>query len=126
MKITKSKLSNLIKEELTALLKEDGSGYSWGMRPPSRDDDVSAEDAAHDEGIQEFIYKYVQANSHDGPLSFNDILALTEPKDGEDEYIGLVDEWEDILRGVLEVLTLQDEISIIHDNPNVEPLFTIA
>jgi hypothetical protein len=126
MKITKSKLSNLIKEELTALLKEDGSGYSWGMRPPSRDDDVSAEDAAHDEGIQEFIYNQVQDNSHDGPLSFNDIFALTEPQDGEDEYIGLVDEWEDILRGVLEVLTLQDEISIIHDNPNVEPLFTIA
>jgi hypothetical protein len=125
MKITKSKLAQIIQEELKATLSEDGSGYSWGMRPPPKDG-PSVDEAAADSGVQQMIYDYIEDNLENGPLSLDNILTLTQPT-ADDAYAPLEDIWEEVLEAAIEELELAEEIVRVQDwnDPSSLPRWTI-
>ena len=124
-KITKSKLAQIIKEELKATLSEDGSGYSWGMRPPPKAE-PSVDEAAADSGVQQMIYDYIEDNLENGPLSLDNILTLTQPT-ADDAYASLEDIWEEVLEAAIEELELAEEIVRVQDwnDPSSLPRWTI-
>jgi hypothetical protein len=124
-KITKSKLAQIIQEELKATLSEDGSGYSWGMRPPPKAE-PSVDEAAADSGVQQMIYDYIEDNLENGPLSLDNILTLTQPT-ADDAYAPLEDIWEEVLEAAIEELELAEEIVRVQDwnDPSSLPRWTI-
>ncbi len=106
-------------------LEEDGSGYSWGMRPPPKAE-PSVDEAAADSGVQQMIYDYIEDNLENGPLSLDDILTLTQPT-YDDEYAPLEDIWEEVLEAAIEELELAEEIVRVQDwnDPSSLPRWTI-
>ena len=110
---------------LSGGLDEDGSGYSWGMRPPPKAE-PSVDEAAADSGVQQMIYDYIEDNLENGPLSLDDILTLTQPT-YDDEYAPLEDIWEEVLEAAIEELELAEEIVRVQDwnDPSSLPRWTI-
>jgi len=124
-KITKSKLAQIVQEEMSNVLEEDGSGYSWGMRPPPKAE-PSVDEAAADSGVQQMIYDYIEDNLENGPLSLDNILTLTQPT-ADDAYAQLEDIWEEVLEAAIEELELAEEIVRVQDwnDPSSLPRWTI-
>ena len=116
-KITKSKLAQIVQEELQATLNE--YGY---------DEEVDPEEAGQNEGIQEYIYDQIADNLDNGPLDRDDIFALTEPG-YESPHEHLVDQWKEILDAALHEMSEADErsdyrIEKSHDTMTGEPYYS--
>jgi hypothetical protein len=109
-KITKSKLAQIIKEELKAVLSES---------------DVDPVEAGQDEDIQEMIYQQIADNLQDGPLPADSIFSLTEPE-YESPYEHLADQWEDILAAALHEMSEGADATIekSHDTMTGEPYYS--
>ena len=109
-KITKSKLAQIIKEELKAVLSES---------------DVDPVEAGQDEDIQEMIYQQIADNLQDGPLPADSIFSLTEPE-YESPYEHLADQWKDILAAALHEMSEGADATIekSHDTMTGEPYYS--
>jgi hypothetical protein len=109
-KITKSKLAQIIKEELKAVLSES---------------DVDPVEAGQDEDIQEMIYQQIADNLQDGPLPADSIFSLTQPE-YESPYEHLADQWKDILAAALHEMSEGADATIekSHDTMTGEPYYS--
>jgi len=109
---------------LSGGLDEDGSGYSWGARPPPKSE-PTVDEVAQDSGVQEMIYSYIEDSLEDGPLTVDRIFSLTEPG-YESPYEDLADQWEDILEAALQEMSEGDDATIekSHDTMTGEPYYS--